>query len=411
MPLPARIVIPLRQHQGEAYKPLVKIGDKVLTGQKIGDSDNVLSSPVHASISGEVTDFITLIEPKTGQTEQAIVIASDGKDEWIKLPAPAEPQSLSHEETLKRIREAGVVGLGGAVFPSHAKLSPPGGKKIDTVILNGCECEPCLSGDHRVMLEHGREVLSGLDIIRNLVSPDKVYIAIEDDKADAIENIRKLISEMKLDFEVVSLKSRYPAGAERLLVQALLGKEIPIRGIPPDIAVIVQNVSTARAIHDAVTEGKPLIEQVVTVTGAVKEPKNLLVRLGTPARDIIDYCGGMTADAPEVVLGGPMTGFSIADLDCPITKGIRCVLVKETAPVKELACIRCGRCLDACPMRLEPTMLARYARAGLYEDCRRLYIDQCFECGSCAFVCPAGIPITQYIKIARRELGRRASPR
>ncbi len=410
-PLPRKVIIPLRQHQGEAGKPLVKAGDRVLAGQKIAEGEGVLALPIHATVSGFVAGIISFVEPKSGQVEQAVAIDSDGQDEHIKPSACQDPQALSKDEILNRIKEAGVAGLGGAVFPTYRKLAVPAGKIIDALILNGCECEPCLSGDHRLMLEYGKEVLLGLDIIKKLVSPGRVYIAIEDNKADAIDNLRRLISEMSLDFEVVAFKSRYPAGAERLLVKALLGREIPHKGLPLDAGAIVQNVSTARAIFDAVIRGKPLTEQVVTVTGAVNSPKNVMVRLGTPVRDLIEYCGGMAAEADEVVLGGPMTGFAIADLDYPVTKGVRCVLVKEAAATEEKPCIRCGSCLDACPMYLQPFLLARCARSGRYDESCRLQLNQCFECGCCAYVCPAGIPITQYIKMAKRELCRKADGR
>jgi len=337
------------------------------------------------------------------------------------------------KEILDRIRAAGLVGLGGATFPTHVKLSPSKDKKIDTVILNGCECEPYITSDHRVMLEYGEKVLSGLNIIRKVLSPDNIYIAIEDNKEDAIDHLENLIVAMgfKDNFKIVPLKAKYPMGAEKTLIKTLLNREVPIGGLPLDIGVIVHNVSTTKAIRDAIFEGRPFIERVVTVTGAVKNPKNLLVRLGTPLRSLIDYCGGIdqgmslesrvrgegdsrlqTPDSRplEVILGGPMMGISQADLDFPVTKGTSCVLVKESRPIREQDCISCGRCLQACPMHLIPTMLAKYAKAGRYDDCKKVYyIDDCFECGSCAYVCPANIPIVQYTKVAKRELIKRAA--
>jgi len=261
------------------------------------------------------------------------------------------------------------------------------------------------------MLEYGKKVLSGLSIVRKVLSPDTTYIAIEDNKPDAIDHLKSLIVAMgfKDDFKIVPLKSKYPMGAEKTLIGTILNREVPIGGLPLDVGVVVHNVSTTKAIYDAVVEGKPLVERVVTVTGAVKNPKNLLVRLGTPLRGLIDYCGGIDEKASEVILGGPMMGISQPDLDFPVTKGTSCVLVKESRPIREQDCISCGKCVEVCPMYLIPTMLAKYAKAGRYDECQKAYIADCFECGACAYVCPANIPIVQYIKVAKSELIRRAA--
>jgi len=410
-PLPEKVIIPLHQNIGAPCEAIVKRGDKVLTGQKIGDSERFVNAPVHATVSGEITGITTVINPPTAQLVTALVITSDRKDEWVKLEAPGEPETLSVKEILDRIRAAGLVGLGGAAFPTHVKLSPPKDKKIDTVILNGCECEPYITSDHRVMLEYGKKVLSGLSIIRKVLSPDTTYIAIEDNKPDAIDHLKSLIVAMgfKEDFKIVPLKSKYPMGAEKTLIGTILNREVPIGGLPLDVGVVVHNVSTTKAIYDAVVEGKPLVERVVTVTGAVKNPKNLLVRLGTPLRSLIDYCGGIDEKASEVILGGPMMGISQPDLDFPVTKGTSCVLVKESTPIREQDCISCGKCVEVCPMYLIPTMLAKYAKVGRYDECQKAYIADCFECGACAYVCPANIPIVQYIKVAKSEIIRRAA--
>ncbi len=409
IPLPEKVIIPLHQNIGAPCETMVKRGDKVLTGQKIGGSERFVNAPVHATVSGEISATTMVVNPPTGQPVAALVITSDGADNWVELEAPEEPEALSVKEILGKIREAGMVGLGGATFPTHVKLSPPEGKKIDTVILNGCECEPYITSDHRVMLEYGKKVLSGLNIIRKVLSPDTVYIAIEDNKEDAIDHMGTLIVAMgfKEDFKIIPLKSKYPMGAEKTLIGTILNREVPIGGLPLDVGVVVHNVSTAKAIHDAIFEGKPFVERVVTVTGAVKNPKNLLVRLGTPLRTLIEYCGGIDEKASEVILGGPMMGISQPDLDFPVTKGTSCVLVKESTPIREQDCISCGRCLEACPMHLMPTVLAKYAKAGRYNDCKEAYIDDCFECGACAYTCPANIPIVQYIKIAKSELIKR----
>ncbi len=409
-PLPEKVVIPLQQNIGAPCQALVKRGDKVLTGQKIGDSEKFVSSPIHATLSGEVSGTTMVVNPPTGALVEALVITSDGQDKWIELEVPKNPEALSVKEILERIREAGLVGMGGAAFPTHVKLSPPKGKEIDTVILNGCECEPYVTSDHRIMLEYGEQVLSGLSIIRKVLSPQTVYIAIEDYKKDAIDHLEELITNLGFeDFRIVSLKSKYPMGAEKTLIDMILGSEVPIGGLPLDVGAVVHNVSTAKAIHDAVVDGKPLIERVVTVTGAVKNPKNLLTRFGTPIRSLIEYCGGIDDRANKIILGGPMMGIAQFDLDFPVVKGTNSVLVVEDKAIREQDCISCGKCIEICPMRLMPTLLARYAKAGRYDDCKEAYIDDCFECGACTYICPANIPIVQYIKVAKKELAKRAA--
>ena len=411
VPLPEKVVIPLQQNIGAPCQALVKRGDKVLTGQKIGDSEKFVSAPVHATLSGEISGTTVVVNPPTGQLVDALVITSDGEDKWVELDVPEDPESLSVKEILEKIRGAGLVGLGGAAFPTHVKLSPPKGKEIDTIILNGCECEPYVTSDHRVMLEYGEKVLSGLSIIRKVLSPEAVYIAIEDNKEDAIDHMEELIVNMGFgeDFKIVPLKSKYPMGAEKTLIEMVLGREVPIGGLPLDVGVVVHNVSTAKAIHDAVVDGRPLIERVVTVTGAVKNPKNLLTRFGTPIRSLIEYCGGIEGNANKIILGGPMMGIAQFALDFPVVKGTNSIVLTEAKPIREQDCISCGRCIEICPMRLMPTMLARYAKAGRYDECKEVYIDDCFECGVCSYTCPANIPIVQYIKIAKKELAKRAA--
>ena len=410
LPLPQKVIIPLQQHIGAHCTATAKKGEAVLAGQIIGNSADFVSAPVHATVSGEISAVTTVVSPAMGYLIAGLSITSDGKDEWMKLEPCADAESLTDEEVLQRVRDAGVVGMGGATFPTRVKLLPPPGKNIDTLILNGCECEPFITADHRVMLEYGDQVLSGLMIIDRLLSPDySAYIAIEDNKPDAVEHMEKLVAKAGLTgkYKVVSLPSMYPTGAEKTLITKITGREVPIGGLPMDVGVVVQNVATAKAIHDAVYEGKPLIERVITVTGAVNNPKNLLVRVGTPIRDLIDYCGGMKNGANEVILGGPMMGISQTDLDFPVTKGTSCILVKESIPINEQDCISCGKCIEVCPMGLMPTMLAKYSKAGLYEDCQEYHIGNCFECGSCTYVCPANIPLVQHIKVAKKEINMR----
>jgi len=409
LPLPQKVIIPLQQHIGSHCAATVKKGDHVLTCQIIGNSDDFVSATVHATISGEISAIITTVSPAMGHLITAIVIESDGKDEWVKVDVPTDPKETPVEEILEMLRDAGVVGMGGATFPTRVKLLPPKGKNIDTIILNGCECEPFITADHRLMLEYGEQMLYGLRVMDKILQPDDVYIAIEDNKPDAVEYMENLVTNTPFakEFKVVSLSSIYPTGAEKTLINRITGRQVPIGGLPMDVGVLVHNVATAKAIHDVVFEGKPLIERVVTVTGAVNNPKNLLVRVGTPIRDLIDYCGGMTDNANEVILGGPMMGVSQTDLDFPVTKGTSCILVKESESIHEQDCISCGKCLEVCPMNLMPTMLAKYSKASLFDSCEEYHIGNCFECGCCTYVCPANIPLVQHIKVAKKEIALR----
>jgi len=403
--LPERVILPLQQNLGAPASALVKKGDKVKTGDKIGESKSFVSALLHATVSGEVEGIIQVINPASGRLCDAIVITSDGLDTTADFQPVKDVSLLTNEEIIAKIKDAGIVGMGGATFPAHVKLTPPKDKTIDTLILNGCECEPYITSDHRVMLEYGDKVLAGLNLIAKVLSINNVYLAIEDNKEDAIKHLAKLINEVKYNFQIVPIKTRYPMGAEKTLVKTVINKEVPMGGLPLDVGAVVQNVSTTKAIYDAVYEGKPLIERVVTVTGAVKNPKNLLVRFGTPIKNLIDYCGGTTGD--EVIIGGPMMGIAQFDLGFPITKGTNCILVKSARTIKESDCINCGRCVDVCPMGLQPTLYPKYVKKGRYSDCKEFYVENCVECGACTYACPASIPIVQYIKTAKKEINKR----
>ena len=400
--LPTSVVLPLQQHVGAPCEALVNKGDQVKVGQKIGDSSAHISAPIHSSVSGVVKNISVHPSP-VGEEVLSILIESDGKDEWIEKEG-IDPEKSSKEEILKKIRECGIVGLGGAAFPTHVKLSPE--KKIDTVIINGAECEPYVTADHRLMLEQGKKILRGTEIIKRLLDVEKVIIAIEDNKKDAIEKLGGLCDD---GIEIVTLKTRYPRGDERYLIKAVLGREVPAGGLPFDVGVVVQNVGTAKAIGDAIFEGIPLVERVLTVTGDVKEPKNLLARIGTPFSELIEQCGGFVGSVGKVISGGPMMGIAQWG-DVPVIKGTTCILVldeKKARGEEERTCIRCGSCVEACPMGLMPAMLATYAKKKKFDLCEENYIWSCDECGCCAYVCPSRIPLIQLIKYGKAEAKKR----
>ncbi|MEM0359429.1 MAG: electron transport complex subunit RsxC [Candidatus Hadarchaeales archaeon] len=399
LPLPPRVVIPLRQHLGAPCDPLVEKGAQVKTGQKIGDSTAPVSAPVHASISGTVVELSPKRLP-TGEKVLSVIIDSDGKDEWIKMPA-LDPEKSSREELLQRVREAGIVGMGGAGFPTHIKLNPP--KKVDTLLINGVECEPYITADHRLMLEEGEKVVEGAKIMAKILGVERILIAIEDNKPDAIEHMQKLSEGVG---RVVKLKTKYPQGDERHLLKAVLGREVPAGGLPFDVGAVVQNVGTAKAVYDAVKLGIPLVERIVTVTGEVAEPKNLRVRVGTPFTYLLQQCGGTVGKVRKVVAGGPMMGFAVHE-DVPVIKTTGCVLVMgEVKEEEEGPCIRCGRCIEACPMSLMPTHLVKLVRAKDFEACLQYNLLSCDECGCCAYVCPSKIPIVHVIREGKKGVRR-----
>ena len=404
-PLPDEFVVPMAQHIGAPATPCVAVGDRVLKGQVIGEARGFVSVPLHAPTSGEVT----AVEPRphpAGSKLPAVVIRADGDDRWQDPPEMADLASLEPEDITDLIRRAGVVGLGGATFPAHVKLSPPPEKPIDTVILNGVECEPYLTADHRLMLEQTDRLLEGVGVLRKVLPDCRIVIGIEDNKPDAIELLRKRCAGG--DLEIAALPVKYPQGAEKQLIKAITGREVPSGGLPMDIGVVVQNVGTAAAIADAVLRGTPLIERICTVTGpAVKEPKNLRIRIGMPIAHLVEACGGLGEDPGKIILGGPMMGLAQVDLNIPATRGTSGVLLlrEQDLPLRqEGPCIRCARCVEGCPAYLLPTTIAAYGRLDRMEDAEEYRALDCIECGCCSFSCPAAIPLVQTIRYAKAAI-------
>ena len=402
--LPARVVIPLSQHTGAPAKPEVKVGDEVKRFQLIGSSQGFVSAAVHASISGKVTAIGDFLHP-SGRMIPSVVIESDGKDESLPLKDNSDYLKLGQDEIKTLIKDAGIVGLGGAAFPTNVKLSPPKEKPIDTVILNGAECEPFLTADHRLMLESPDKIVNGLKIIMKALGVTEGYIGIESNKPDAIKIMQDAVSG-ESNIKVWPLRVKYPQGAEKMLIKSIKDREVPCRGLPMDVKVVVQNVGTALAIYEAVRYSKPLIERVVTITGrGIKEPKNMMVRIGTLLSELVEQCGGLADNSVKLIVGGPMMGFAQWTLDIPVVKGTSGILAlteKEYVSSEDYRpCIRCGSCIDVCPMGLNPSMISILAEKGFYEEAKAYNLFDCFECGSCAFVCPSNRPMIQFVRLAK----------
>jgi len=401
---PKIVVIPLSQHIGAPCKPIVSIGQEVKKGEIIGEPAGFVSSPVHSSVSGKVV-AIGEFPNAMGRMVNSVVIENDGKEEWTSLKDNPDYMNLSPEELKEKVKAAGIVGMGGAAFPTVVKLSPPKEKAIDAVLINGAECEPYLTADYRLMIEKSKEVVEGLKILMKILGVQKGYIGIENNKPDAVAKMKEAAAG-EAGIEVLALEVKYPQGAEKMLIKAILGREVPPRALPMDVGVVVQNVGTALAIYEAARFGKPLIERVVTVTGeGIAEPKNLMVRIGTKVSDLIEECGGFKGGAGKVISGGPMMGFALSSLDVSVTKGTSGILVipeENVTHVDEFGpCIRCGRCIDACAMGLMPSMLSVLSERGFYEEAKEYNLFDCFECGSCTYVCPSKRPIVQLVRLAK----------
>ena len=405
-PDPKTVVIQMSQHLGAPANPIVQVGDYVKVGQKIGEAAGFISAPVHSSVSGTVVAIEPRMHATRGCEMTAVVIESDGKNELHESVKPHKSyEELTPDEIIEIIKEAGIVGMGGAGFPTCVKLKPA--KPVDTILLNGCECEPMLTADHRVLLEFADDIIYGLKAILKTTGAEKGLIVIEDNKPDAIEHLQAKVADLD-NIDVFVAKTKYPQGAEKTLIKRVMGRIVPNGGLPADVGVVVSNISTVKAISDAIQTGMPLIERVATVTGPkIKNPGNFIVKIGTNVQELIDYCGGTTEDDVLIKMGGPMMGFELKDLNVPMMKGSNGIIAIDTDETEEVACIKCGRCVDVCPMELSPLYFAKYADEQNWQGMKDMNVMNCVECRCCEFICSSKIPLVSKIKagkLAVREL-------
>ncbi len=410
MPVPPFVIIPVQQHIGAPGIPCVEPGQKVLTGQKVCDAKGFVSVPAHSSVTGVVKSIEPRPHPQGGEV-LSIVIETEGDEEFVpEIKFNENYFELSVAEMKKRIFDAGIAGMGGAAFPTHVKLSPPPPKKIDVLILNGAECEPYLTSDARVMLEHSEEVIAGMKILMKILECNRGYIAIEENKPDAIKTLRKLIQQTGEGISVIGLHVKYPQGAEKQLIKAVTKREVPAGGLPMDVGCLVQNIGTAKAVFEAVAMNKPLYERIISVTGkGVKEPKNVRTRIGTPTDKLLEFCGDLTEDAAKVINGGPMMGIAQYALDTPVTKGTSGIVVltqKEASLPESKPCIRCARCVDSCPMNLMPNVLAQLVEHQRFEEAASNKMMDCIECGCCSYVCPSKIRHVHLFKFGKMKINK-----
>ncbi len=407
MPNPKQIIVPLSQHIGKPANPLVKKGEEIKAGAVIAEPDGFVSVPIHSSVSGKVTK-ISKESNVGGFPKDAIIINASDENE-IEIMPSLDPDKITPDEIRQRVKDAGIVGQGGAAFPTYIKLTSPKDKTIEYVILNGCECEPYLTRDDRFMLERPNDVVAGLKIIMKALGVEKGAIGIEDNKPEAISVMSKAI-EGQSDLSIAPVKTKYPQGAEKMLIKAVLNREVPPGKLPLDVGVVIQNIGTAIAVADAVIKGEPELTAALTVSGlGINQPKNLIVRVGTPLADILEYCGGVKDDAHKVVVGGPMMGVAQFDFSAPVMKATSGILVLTEDEVKaheETPCLKCGMCVGVCPLNLTPTKLARYSQLDKIEEAEALGISVCMECGTCAYTCPANIPLVQWIRLGKQRVAK-----
>lgn len=396
---PKTMVYPVQQHVGKPAKVLVKVGDEVKIGQLIAEADGHISANVHASVSGTVTAVKPHLHPN-GNMVESIIVENNFKEEYIKdFNEQKDVEKLTKEDIVNLVKDAGIVGMGGAAFPTHVKLAPP--SKIDTVIINGAECEPYITSDHRLMLEHPKCILTGIKAVMKAVGAENTYVGVESNKPDAIEKLTEIFAECD-NINAVPVKAKYPQGSEKQMINAVTGRQVPSGGLPSDIGVVVLNIDTIWAIADAINKGLPLIYRIVTLSGdAVKNPKNYMVRLGTPVQNIIDAAEGFYEEPSKILMGGPMMGMAIYSTDVPIIKGTGAIIALTESEIKateSTVCVRCGKCVDACPMHLQPLMLRAYSIKNDYAKLKDFHILDCMECGACAYICPGRQNPVQYIR-------------
>lgn len=412
IPVPAKVVLPMQQHIGAPCTPTVKVGDTVAVGQVIGDSDKFVSAPIHASVSGKVT-AIGNVKLPNGAVVQGVTIESDGEMRLCEDIQPPKIDTL--EDFLKAVRASGLVGLGGAGFPTHVKLNVPKDKTVDTLVVNAAECEPYITVDYRECIDNSWDILSGIHIIKDMLNLKNVVIAVENNKPEAFKVLKDIAdSDNEADdaIKIMSLESKYPQGAEKMMVQSATGRRVPPGKLPADVGCIVMNVASVAFLARYIKTGKPLVSRSLTVAGsAIKEPQNVRVPIGTSISDIIEFCGGFTEEPAKIIAGGPMMGLSVIGTDLPVSKNNNAVLAfaeGDAAIRKATDCIRCGRCAAACPMSLMPTLIERSMKAGNVEALEKAGIMVCMECGSCSYSCPAKKPLVQTMKSAKaflREAG------
>ena len=411
---PTEIIVPLSQHIGGPATPVVEKGDEVSAGQMIGEPSGFVSAPVHSPVSGTVKKVADHPHVMGGEKPAVIITPAEGEDSWTLMEPFTDLDRTPVEKLVERIREAGIVGLGGATFPTSVKVVPPKGHSFDTVILNGAECEPFLTCDHQLMLSRGAEIVKGLKILLKITGAQTGVIGIEANKPDAVKHLEEL-TRHTAHIVVAVCRVKYPQGAEKQLIKSILDREVPVGGLPFQVKVLVQNVGTAYAIWDAVVNGRPLVERAVTVTGPiVAEPRNLWVKVGTPIGEILEQCGGLTDDAARFILGGPMMGLAQHRFDIPVTKGTSGVLfLPPPRPEDFIAtpCIRCARCVDVCPMNLVPCEAATFSEAEMLDEAEAYGAGDCIECGSCSYVCPARRHLVQSIKVSKPAVLKRRAER
>jgi electron transport complex protein RnfC len=411
LPLPKQVVIPVSQHIGAPANLVVAKGDKVKVGQILAKCNGFVSTNIHSSVSGTIISIDPTMD-SSGFKRQAVTITVEG-DEWEpsinRSSELIKEFNLSSEDIISKINESGIVGLGGATFPTHVKLSVPKGKKADLLIVNGVECEPYLTSDHRLMLEKGHEMLVGVTILMKALQVNRAFIGIENNKPDVIEYLQNISKEYN-GIEIFALKVKYPQGGEKQLIKALIDREVPSGGLPIDIGVVVHNVGTAYAVYEAIQKNKPLFERVVTITGkSISKPSNFLARIGTPIAELVAAAGGLPEDTGKVINGGPMMGKALNSIEVPVTKGTSGVVVfpaNEASRPEATTCIRCAKCVGVCPMCLEPYLMIRMSQRQMFDRLENERILDCMECGSCSFDCPANLPLLDYVRLAKVEVNK-----